>query len=98
MVHNESVIATISQQLKEVSTRIESIALTQEALRANKSSFDENLEDFLYDEVRHAQVLILELTRIIIPPEEANGDGSVFNEGELTEEIKEKEQEPPDEE
>ena len=96
---NESVIATLGGQLKEVADRIQSIALTNEVLRANNSSFDVQLEDFLLDEISHAQKLVLELTGLVAadaPAPAANGDDSVFGPGELNSIIGEKEVEHPE--
>ena len=89
---NESVIATIAQQLKDVAGRIESISLSTEVLRANDSKFSETNEEFLIDEIGHAQILILELTRLV-DTEHKNEDGSVFHEGELNETVEKEEPE-----
>ena len=53
-------------------------------LRANDYHLDDQYDEFMFDELRHAQLIVLELTKIIAPDEKPNTDGSMFGEGELT--------------
>lgn len=97
---NESVIATLAGQLTEVAKRIESLALTEEVLRANNSGFSVQCDDFLLDEIGHAQKIILELTSIVSADEAepaANGDDSAFGPGDLNSVKGEKDPDDPDE-
>lgn len=85
-------IGTISVQLSKVCAQIDS--LTAGILETEKQ--DEGLasvyESLLLDEIKHAQILTLEMTRIVTKEEERTDEG-VFAEGELTSNLGEKEDE-----
>lgn len=86
---NAFVIMGVSRQLGKVCEQIESLAAAIQEAEQGDTSVAEVYEGLLLDEMEHAQVLTLELTKLLsIGGEEPNtdGEGSVFAAGDLTDE------------
>lgn len=84
-------IIDIAMQLKSVSEGIGAIA----ASMSNTSLGDdirEKYEYFIQDEVTHAQIMVLELTRLVTEQEENNDEA--FGPGELDSVVGKKQEEP----
>ncbi len=89
----ESAIVTLAETLSEAAKRISSLALGDEVIRANDPEFTKMHEDIMYDELHHAQMIVVELTRLIAG--ESNTD-EAFVEGELNSVVGEQEEEKPE--
>lgn len=94
-MNNLNLIRDISTQLKVVCDKIASLSCGMEFVGNQDESLEAVYEELLLDEVHHAQVLALEMTRVTIGPEEENTamDESAFAEGELNSVVGEKEKE-----
>lgn len=98
-------IGGISLQLSAVCARVCSLSEGIDACKLNEDPMEMVYHDQLLDEVRHLQILTLELTKKVSGideiPEGVEADGhedgeGVFAEGELTQNIGEKEEDEPD--
>lgn len=84
---NAHAIACMSHQLAKVCEQIEELARAVEDSEQMSADVTGVYEGLLMDEVEHAQVLTLEMTKMLaIVNEKTNIDGSVFAAGDLTEE------------
>ena len=86
---NAFAMMSVSRQLGKVCEQIESLASAIQEAEQGETSVAEVYEGLLLDEMEHAQVLTLELTRLLsVGDEETNtdGEGSVFAAGDLTDE------------
>lgn len=86
---NSYAIMCMSHQLGKVCEQIEELACSIDESDRNGADVTAVYEGLLMDEVEHAQVLTLELTKLLVIGDEetnADGDGSVFAAGELTDE------------
>lgn len=86
---NAFAIMGVSRQLGKVCEQIESLASAIQEAEQGDTGVAEVYEGLLLDEMEHAQVLTLELTKLLsIGDEETNtdGEGSVFAAGDLTDE------------
>lgn len=94
-MNNLNMIRDISTQLKVVCDKIASLSCGMEFVGGQDESLEAVYEELLLDEVHHAQVLALEMTRAAIEPDEKNAamDESAFAEGELNSVVGEKEEE-----
>lgn len=87
---NAYTISSIARQFGKVAEKIDSLAMGIQDTEQNASDLSEVYRGLLLDEIEHAQILTLELTRLAteIASEgetgNADGDGGVFAPGELT--------------
>lgn len=82
---NATEIVSVSRQLGKVSDAV--CSLVVDIKTADDSELSSMFKSLLFDEVEHAQVLTLELTKLLAigDEEETHADeGSVFAAGELT--------------
>ena len=92
-MNNLNLIRDISTQLKTVCDKIASLSCGMEYVGNQDESLEAVYEELLLDEVHHAQVLALEMTRVTIGPEDDTAmDESAFAEGELSSVVGEKEE------
>ncbi|MCD8117188.1 MAG: hypothetical protein LUE21_08785 [Oscillospiraceae bacterium] len=77
-----STIPDVSQQFVRASDRISCLALGIKEVGASAPDTVALYKDMLVDEVKHVQLLALELTRLVMG--DARSDDSVFAEGELS--------------
>ena len=94
---NKNAIVNVCRQLCMISERICNLADSIEEMQTTNAELADTYENFLIDEVTHAQVAILELTRLVGGSGTANGDDSAFAEGELNAVVGKKEAGPPGE-
>lgn len=92
-MNNLNLIRDISTQLKAVCDKISSLSYGMEFVGNQDESLEAVYEELLLDEVHHAQVLALEMTRVTIGPEDTAMDESAFAEGELSSVVGEEEEE-----
>ena len=90
---NAYTISSIARQLGKVAEKIDSLAMGVQDTEQGASDVSEVYQGLLLDEVEHAQILTLELTRLTTEStgadsedgsSNADGDGSIFGPGELT--------------
>lgn len=87
---NAYTISSIARQLGKVAEKIDILAMGVQDTEQGASDVSEVYQGLLLDEVEHAQILTLELTRLTTEStsddgsNNADGDGSVFGPGELT--------------
>ena len=62
---NEDVIINLSCQLKSISDSIREVAAGHLAIKEVDAEIADNYERFVMDEVSHAQIVVLELTRLL---------------------------------
>lgn len=92
-MNNLNLIRDISTQLKTVCEKIATLSCGMEFVGNQDESLEAVYEELLLDEVHHAQVLALEMTRVTIGPEDDTAmDESAFAEGELSSVVGEKEE------
>lgn len=92
-MNNLNLIRDISTQLKTVCEKIASLSCGMEFVGNQDESLEAVYEELLLDEVHHAQVLALEMTRVTIGSEDDTAmDESAFAEGELSSVVGEKEE------
>ncbi len=86
---NAWAIMTASRQLSKVCEQIESLTSAIQEAEQSDNDIAEVYEGLLLDEMEHAQVLTLELTRLLSVDNgdtNTDGEGSVFSGGELNDE------------
>jgi hypothetical protein len=87
-VKNAYAIISISRQLTKASESIGSLAMGIQDVEQGIADISGVYEDLLLSEVEHAQILTLELTKLLTSddgaPNTDEGDGSVFSQGDLT--------------
>ena len=87
---NAYTISSIARQLGKVAEKSDSLAMGVQDTEQGASDVSEVYQGLLLDEVEHAQILTLELTRLTTEStgedgsSNADGDGSIFGPGELT--------------
>lgn len=87
---NAYAISSIARQLGKVAEKMDSIAMGVQDTEQGSPDVSKVYQGLLLDEVEHAQILTLELTRLAteIAGEgetgNADGDGGAFGPGELT--------------
>ena len=87
---NAYTISSIARQLGKVAEKIDSLAMGVQDTEQNASDLAEVYQGLLLDEIEHAQILTLELTRLAAEiagegeASNADGDGGAFVPGELT--------------
>ena len=85
---NAYTISSIARQLGKVAEKLDSLAMGVQDTEQNASDLSEVYQGLLLDEVEHAQILTLELTKLAAESvgevSNADGEGSVFAPGELT--------------
>ncbi|MCD8397544.1 MAG: hypothetical protein LUD12_10275 [Lachnospiraceae bacterium] len=74
-------INDISSQLSMVCGKLGSLASGSETIKATNPDLAATYEDMLLDEIKHVQILALELTKLAVSEERA--DDGAFAEGEL---------------
>jgi len=85
-VKNSFAIMGMSRQLGKVCEQIESLVLSIQEAEQSDTGIASVYEGLLLDEMEHAQVLTLQLTKLLSFGEEVtntDGEGSVFAEGDL---------------
>lgn len=80
---NLMIISNISSQLKSVCEKIATLTTGIGTVGEQYEALTAVYEELLLDEVHHAQVLTLEMTRATIGQDTNTDEGSVFAEGEL---------------
>ena len=87
---NAYTISSIARQFCKVAEKIDSLAMGVQDTEQSASDLSEVYQGLLLDEIEHAQILTLELTRLAAEiasegeASNADGDGSIFGPGELT--------------
>lgn len=89
---NENTIINLSGQLKAVAERVCNVVSGYEFVKDSDPEIAEVYERFVLDEVSHAQIIVLELTRLLTEGGEEKED-EAFGPGELEENIGEKDEE-----
>jgi len=89
-VKNANAISAVSRQMTKIFSRIDTITMDIESLEQTNPGLAETYEELRFGELEQAQVLILELTKLVTEAsgssESTHGDdgGSVFAAGDLT--------------
>lgn len=92
MIKNAIAISSLSRQLIKICETIDSVSLGSSEAGNGYAEIESVYSDILADELEHLQVLTLSLTGLVVdalPPtfsNEREDEGSVFMEGDLTEE------------
>lgn len=87
---NAYTISSIARQFCKVAEKIDSLAMGVQDTEQSASDLSEVYQGLLLDEIEHAQILTLELTRLAAEiasegeASNADGDGGAFAPGELT--------------
>lgn len=83
---NAHEFSSVSEQLKCTSERIGSLSWAIEGMEGREGDLAEVYMDLMVGQIEHAQILVLELTKLLDDTDELNADGgeSVFAAGDLT--------------
>ena len=82
---NAYAISSLATQLGKTAEQIQSLSVCAQDADNNAGTIGGVFEEMLLDEIEHAQIVVLELTKLIAPEEENTdeGDAGAFSEGEL---------------
>ena len=86
-------ITSIARTLGKIAEKLEATAYASRDTEETDEGLSKVYDEMLMDEVHHVQVLTLELTKAVIPEENADEGESAFIEGELNSVVG-----PPDDE
>lgn len=92
-MQNSYVIASLAKALMKTSECIELMVNNTNEAEQQTPALSETYQDLILDELAHAQIIVLSLTKLLAGgTEQTDGEGSVFAPGELDD--KKKDQQP----